>query len=126
PELELGLMPIRGLLAASASDAVFLREAGVSAPAVLLGLGTLVLLIACANYANLAIARAALRGREVGVRKTLGAKRRQLVLQYAVDAALHACAALLIAIAAVRMIGPMLDSTLGIDVNLSLLADLPS
>lgn len=40
------------------------------------------LLIACINYMNLATARSASRAREVGMRKVLGANRRQLIGQF--------------------------------------------
>lgn len=42
----------------------------------------LVLLIACINYMNLATARATSRAKEVGIRKTSGAFRNQLINQY--------------------------------------------
>lgn len=41
-----------------------------------------ILLIAGVNYVNLATARASLRSKEVGVRKTLGALRKQLAVQF--------------------------------------------
>jgi putative ABC transport system permease protein len=42
----------------------------------------LILFIACINYINLATARSVRRGREVGMRKVVGAKRFQLVQQF--------------------------------------------
>ncbi|MBU1100290.1 MAG: ABC transporter permease [Bacteroidetes bacterium] len=42
----------------------------------------LFLLIACINYMNLATARSGQRGREVGIRKVIGAKRQQLIKQF--------------------------------------------
>jgi len=47
----------------------------------IMGLGAFILLIACFNFVNLNMARSFKRSRELGVRKTLGAFRRQLFLQ---------------------------------------------
>ncbi len=44
--------------------------------------GAVVLLLACFNYVNMATARSMSRSLEVGIRKTMGAHRRQLVFQF--------------------------------------------
>jgi putative ABC transport system permease protein len=60
--------------------------------------GTIVLLLACVNYMNLAVARSINRAREVGVRKVMGAFRWQLIGQFWSESILIAFLALLIAV----------------------------
>jgi len=61
---------------------------------VLAGLAFIVILSACFNYTNLSIARALRRSREVGIRKIVGAQKRQVLAQFITEAVVVALLAL--------------------------------
>ncbi|GAA4896971.1 FtsX-like permease family protein [Ferrimonas pelagia] len=97
PSFTLELQPITDIHLHS--NTPFPLKSGGSAQAVYtaIGLSLCVLLIATFNFVNLSTARAGLRAKEVGVRKALGANRRQLISQFLFEALLLTATAALLA-----------------------------
>ena len=73
----------------------------------------LVLLIACANYINLSTAKASVRAKEVGIRKTIGASFLQLFTQFLTESFLLTLTAVFISVMAVDLLLPYLNNLLG-------------
>jgi putative ABC transport system permease protein len=61
-------------------------------------IGILILLIACINFVTLSIGRSTTRAMEVGIRKVLGAERKQLISQFWGEAILIALISLVVAV----------------------------
>ncbi|MEJ5054868.1 ABC transporter permease [Sphingobacterium sp. MYb382] len=76
------------------------------------GLGIIILAIACINFMNLATARSQKRSKEVGLRKTVGAKKATLIQQFLVESILLAFIAGIVAIALAFLLLPLFNSIL--------------
>ncbi len=73
----------------------------------------LVLIIACINFMNLATARSAGRAREVGVRKSLGSQKGQLINQFLLESLLLSVVATVIALGIIYFALPFFNSLTG-------------
>jgi putative ABC transport system permease protein len=85
----------------------------------------LIIVVACFNFTNLGTARATLRAREISLRKTVGATRPQLIVQFLGEALLMALVSLLIALALVEVLLPIYDAFLNRPITFNYLADWP-
>ncbi|MBL0745271.1 ABC transporter permease [Chryseolinea lacunae] len=75
-------------------------------------LGLFILIIACINFINLSTALAIRKSKEIGIRKTLGAKRGQLTLYFLGETLLITLVAVLISLCATEWLLPWLNTFL--------------
>ncbi len=68
-----------------------------------------ILLIACINYMNLSTARSALRAKEIGIRKVVGAQKQELVIQFLSESILITWSAIIMAFMLLYFLLPWLN-----------------
>jgi putative ABC transport system permease protein len=83
----------------------------------------LVLLIACFNFMNLGTALALIRAREVGLRKSIGATRRQLIWQFIGESIFLIAIAFALALLTVFLTLPLFNRLMGLSLELDLFVD---
>lgn len=88
-------------------------------------LGFIILLIACVNYTNLATAQSMGRAREVGLRKTLGANRIQLLSQFIVESITITFLSMIFAITLLELAVPLFNSSTGKILAINYVRELP-
>lgn len=76
-------------------------------------IGFIILIMACINFMNLATARSSVRGKEVGVRKVIGAQKPGLVLQFLLESTLLSLMALGISLILINFLLPYFSEITG-------------
>jgi putative ABC transport system permease protein len=89
-------------------------------------IGMIILLVACINFINLASAHSLNRSLEVGIRKVLGADRRQVMRQFLGESLLYSWLALPVALLVVRYFLPVFDTLTNSNLSFSRLGSLYS
>ena len=82
-------------------------------------LAFIILLIACVNYILLTLTSAMSRSQDVGVRKTIGASRKQIILQYYVETQVLAFISVIVGFIVAVTFLPFFNSLTGSDIRLS-------
>ena len=83
-------------------------------------IGLFLMLTACINFINLSTAQSVNRSKEVGVRKVMGGKRKQLIIQFLVETFVLSFIAMLIACVMAELAIPLMQSLFKDDVLFSL------
>jgi len=90
-----------------------LSEEGIQTVRIFFIIAIAILLIACINYINLATARATRRAKEVGVRKTVGADRKKLIVQFLSESAIISILSLLLSMVFIQLAIPFYNVLAG-------------
>ena len=110
---ELFLLPFRDVHANSADiglDYVNFQKFDKKYTNIFMIIALIVLAIACINFMNLSTARSTERAKEVGIRKSIGAQRFQLGIQFLGETVLLSLIALIIATVLVFLVLPYIDN----------------
>jgi len=90
---------------------------------VLSGIALFILVIACINFVNLSIAQSLKRSRETGIRKVIGGRRSQLILQFLYESMLTCLFAFLLALLLAGLALPAWCRMINKQLDLSYLVD---
>jgi putative ABC transport system permease protein len=100
-------------------DTRFAGTAGLSSSYLLSAIAFAVLLIACVNFVNLSLGTSSTRSLEVGIRKVLGAGRRQLIGQLASETLVASSFSLLAGLLLAELLTPAFNSLSGKQVSVA-------
>ena len=85
----------------------------------LLGIAGGVLLIACINFTTLAIGRSASRSKEVGIRKVIGGRKKELIFQFLLEAMLLTVISTIVAFLLINLLLPSFNELSGKSIQFS-------
>jgi putative ABC transport system permease protein len=110
---ELFLLPLKDVHSGSADiglDYINYQKFDKNYTNIFMIIALIVLTIACINFMNLATARSSERAKEVGIRKSIGAQRFQLGLQFIGETVLLSMIALVLAVLLVFLVLPYIEN----------------
>ena len=90
---------------------------------ILLGISVVILIIASINFMNLTTARSIERAREIGMRKVLGAFRRQLIGQFLNESLVVSILALFLGIGLLELLLPVFNTYYDLSLSITYLSD---
>ncbi|MCB0764337.1 MAG: ABC transporter permease, partial [Flavobacteriales bacterium] len=107
------LQPVKDIHLTSKLDFEMHQNGDAGSVNILWVIGFFILLLAGVNFMNLATARSAYRAREVGVRKSAGATRPQLIGQFLLESVLMSLIAAVVALLLIRVLMPAFNALAG-------------
>ncbi len=83
----------------------------------IMAIGLIILAMSCFNYINLTTARFSARRKEIGIRKVVGAQRRQLIGQLLSESSVFFLAAFLLSFVLIILLAPVVNNIFGYNIS---------
>lgn len=112
-KMDLAIKPLKGIYLEGESPWDPVKHGNRKMVYIFMSIAVLILVIACINFMNLATARATDRSKEVGLRKVLGAVKKQLASQFIFESLLMATLAAGLALLTLKLLMPAYNNFLG-------------
>ena len=122
-EKVLHLQPVGSIHTTTGYEVEMTKTVDPSFLNILLLIAVLIQVIACINFMNLSTARASKRAKEVGVRKVIGAERKDLIKQFMSESFLLSLIGVLIALPLLLFLLPYLNQLTQADIQLSMFSN---
>lgn len=119
-EKRLHLQPIGSIHTTTGYEVEMTKTVDPSFLNILLLIAVLIQIVACINFMNLSTARASKRAKEVGVRKVIGAERRDLIKQFMSESFLLSIVAVIIALPLLLLVLPYLNHITQADIQIGM------
>jgi putative ABC transport system permease protein len=110
---EYALEPVKRIHLYSTVDDTIEQRGSINTIYILSAIVLFILIIACINFMNLSTARFSDRAKEVGVRKSLGASRGRLIMQFLNESILYTLISMLLAVFILHFVLPFFNSISG-------------
>jgi len=112
-KMDLIMKPLQGIYFEGENPFDSAKHGSLKMVYIFMSIAVLILVIACINFMNLATARATDRSKEVGLRKVLGAVRKQLAWQFIFESLLFSIMAAVLAVFLLQLVMPAYTNFLG-------------
>ncbi len=113
------LQPIRKIHLYSEAEDEFRPVVSIKIIYFLGAIGAFILFLACVNFINLSTALSVERAREVGIRKTFGSEKSELVVQFLTESIIFSMASMLLALLLAFVSTPLLNRISGDELSFS-------
>jgi putative ABC transport system permease protein len=116
-DITLYLQPLKEIHLKSHHEYEMRPNGNISYIRILTAIGLFVLILACINFMNLATASSAGRGKEIGMKKVIGVRKRELIIQFLGESLLITLLAVLVAAMLVEFFLPLFNNFSGKEIE---------